>query len=78
MPSRYVLLLSLPLLWLAGCATGVEAGRFSHVTVITGDFPVLETGMTLEEVRQKLGDPAEILPAKPAERNAAVWIYYLE
>ena len=83
MTSRSLLILSsLPLLCLAGCAglpatSEADGSRYGHVTVITGDLPVLERGMSVEAVRQKLGEPAEIKPMQ-AEENAEVWIYYLE
>ena len=84
MTSRSLLILSsLPLLCLAGCAglpatSEADASRYGHVTVITGELPVLEQGMSVEAVRLKLGEPAEVRPVQPADENAVIWIYYLE
>lgn len=81
MSARIIILLSLSLCWLAGCAispAGAEANRSGHPTLITGDFPVLANGMSAEEIRLKLGDPAEIRPMNRTEGNAEIWVYYFE
>jgi len=84
MPARFIiilLLLLLLLLGLGGCASA-PAGRGTassrQVTVIHGDFPVIANGMSADEVRQKLGAPAEIRQGKSNERDFEVWVYYLE
>lgn len=78
MPARSIILL-LPLLVLSGCATapsGTEAKR--QVTVIHGDIPVVANGESADDVRQKLGAPAEIRPGKSHGVNFEVWVYYFE
>ena len=81
MSRRLAICLSLPLLWLTGCtdlSIGNESSRHGRVTVITGDIPTLERGMPADEVRRKLGAPAEIKPVKSSNGSAEIWVYYLE
>lgn len=79
MPARFILLLVLPLFWLVGCSSVPGDGaRSGSVTVITGDLPVLVNGMSAAEVRQMLGEPAEIKPMESAAGKAEVWLYHLE
>ena len=80
MHARYLILSALALLGLTACTRiPTDTGRTGRVTIINGDFPVLMQGMTTAEVRQRLGEPAEIQPmASPAEASAEVWVYYLE
>lgn len=80
MHARHSLFFASMLLALTACTNiPTDTGRASRVTIINGDFPVLTQGMTTAEVRQRLGEPAEIQPmASPVEATAEVWVYYLE
>lgn len=81
MRSFFIPLLALSLLCLAGCTSAPATAESSHagkLTAISGQFPVLEKGMSGEIVRQKLGNPAETQPMDSPEGKAEVWIYYIE
>jgi hypothetical protein len=80
MHARHYMLFALALFGLTACTSiPADTGRAGRVTIINGDFPVLTSGMTTAEVRQRLGEPAEIQPmTSPAEASAEVWVYYLE
>lgn len=80
MPARHLILPLLALLALAGCSTpgGTEAERTGRVRTFTGDLPALVTGMTTEEVRLRLGAPAEIKPMTSSGVTAETWVYYFE
>ena len=79
MHARCFILSALVLLGLAACTSvPTDTGRAGRVTTITGDFPTLAPGMTTTEIRQRLGEPAEIQPMAAAGAAAEVWVYYLE
>ncbi|HVT73481.1 MAG TPA: hypothetical protein VHD61_10110 [Lacunisphaera sp.] len=81
MPSRFLAWLVLPACWLAGCALAPDAapaGGPGRITVVLGDFPVLNDGMTAAEVRAKLGEPAEIKATPSVNGSGEIWTYYLE
>lgn len=80
MHAHHSMLFALALLGLTACTSiPTDTARAGRVTIITGDFPVLTQGMTTAEVRQRLGEPADIQPmASSVEATAEVWIYYLE
>ena len=80
MHARCFILFALALFGLTACTSiPIDTGRAGRVTIINGDFPVIMPGMTTAEVRQRLGEPAEIQPmTSPAEASAEVWVYYLE
>ncbi|HWA25715.1 MAG TPA: hypothetical protein VG734_08650 [Lacunisphaera sp.] len=77
---RASILVALPVLWLTACSgLPVGSGRAGQVTIVNGEFPVLTRGMTLAEIRQTLGEPAEIQPGTGAtDVTSEVWVYYLE
>lgn len=78
MPARFLLLLALALPWLTGCQAPDASGTANRVTIITGEFPTVTAGMTAADVRQRLGQPAQIQPLTAAGASAEVWIYHLE
>ena len=80
MHARNFILSVLALIGLTACTSiPTDTARAGRVTIINGDFPVLTQGMTTMEIRQRLGEPAEIQPmASPVEATAEVWVYYLE
>ena len=80
MHARCFILFAFALIGLTACTSiPTDTGRAGRITIITGDFPVLTPGMTTAEVRQRIGEPAEIQPmTSPAEASAEVWVYYLE
>lgn len=80
MHARHYILFALALLGLTACTSiPTDTARAGRVTIINGDFPVLTQGMTTAEVRQRLGEPADVQPmASSVEATAEVWVYYLE
>jgi outer membrane protein assembly factor BamE (lipoprotein component of BamABCDE complex) len=86
MQTRFILplLLTLSGLALAGCtsapapAAGTGSVPSAQITAIKGQFPVLKRGMSADDVRQKLGNPAEILPMESPTGKAEVWVYNFE
>jgi hypothetical protein len=48
------------------------------VIPIVGDVPLLQVGMTVADVRQRLGEPASIKSMPSQEVVAETWIYYFE
>lgn len=78
MPARLLLLLALALPWLAACQAPNATAPRNRVTIIEGEFPSLSAGMSAAEVRQRLGDPAQIQSLPAADATAEMWLYYLE
>ena len=60
----------------AGCATsGTRSGTSQVARIVADPDSFLHVGMTVEQVRKAMGEPAEIHPLKSSNGRGETWIY---